>query len=782
MLNVFEANVKGCLFKDNLANEKDGGAIYGGCPLDMCTYNFTSSTFTGNSAKKNGGAIDWTYAKPTIEDNVFINNSAEYGPDIASYGFGLTYIDVLTGASQKLWREGGEVREIASGQRIPLPLKIGLVDHYNQIVKTDNESICDLLPANSTSTSVTGTTRVTAKQGIYEFSDIIISADPLTQISIKVSSDVLNLISVSNDSDFVVPFKLRACESGEEKVGGECKRCPASLYSIDPGESCKECPEGAICYGGSLMVPKKEYWRASKTTDQFQKCLVDTACLGSPNVVPSLTGDCLQGYRGNLCQACDNGYSRSAPNQCGKCPDLTANVLKLLGLFLAVCVMCGVLVNSSMKTAYVPTSLHSIYLKIFTNYMQLVLLTTQLNLEWPDFVMQFFASQSYATSVDQQIFSFDCYLSGSDSKGDTYKDIFFERLVLISCLPLIIGCIAGLFWVIVYYYFDKRKSIFRKELVATFVILFFLVHPNLVKEYFATFGCQRIGDDDTLWLNYNLDIKCFDDMHALYGFTVALPSIIIWGLGVPTMILGFLIYKRQELDSIIMKCRFGFFYNGFRKSHFYWEFLILYRKIIIICLVVFVGNSSIPIQALTIMLLVLFFLYLQYWQKPYTTKALNRMELKAIFVAGVTIYCGLYYLTKNLDQNMKIFLFCFMVFANAYFFYWFAYEFMLVVLQMLGTKIKLFKKFAVKYDAFPGASIVSHNFRRASSYLTQDLTLKASISPSVNKFADIPYSQNLTLPKVAGIKSITDGSPKGKSLSSTNRTVSTDSFLDDSFR
>jgi hypothetical protein len=43
------------------------------------------------------------------------------------------------------------------------------------------------------------------------------------------------------------------------------------------------------------------------------------------------------------------------------------------------------------------------------------------------------------------------------------------------------------------------------------------------------------------------------------------------------------------------------------------------------------------------------------------------MEIRGILVAAVTIYCGLCYLTDDLNEGSKITLFCIMVTANAYF-------------------------------------------------------------------------------------------------------------------
>jgi hypothetical protein len=121
-----------------------------------------------------------------------------------------------------------------------------------------------------------------------------------------------------------------------------------------------------------------------------------------------------------------------------------------------------------------------------------------------------------------------------------------------------------------------------------------------------------------------------------------------------------------------MKLRFGFLYNGFKKSKFYWEFVIMLRKIVIICIVFFIGNQSIPIQALTLVLLLLNFLVLQYLTRPYASIELNQMELRSVLVASVTIFCGLYYLTKDLGENAKMLFFIVILLANLYFLTYFS--------------------------------------------------------------------------------------------------------------
>lgn len=42
--------------------------------------------------------------------------------------------------------------------------------------------------------------------------------------------------------------------------------------------------------------------------------------------------------------------------------------------------------------------------------------------------------------------------------------------------------------------------------------------------------------------------------------------------------------EKQNLETEAAKIRFGFLYNGYKKDNFYWEIIIMYRKIL--CLIV----------------------------------------------------------------------------------------------------------------------------------------------------------------------------------------------------
>ncbi|CAG9309804.1 unnamed protein product [Blepharisma stoltei] len=70
--------------------------------------------------------------------------------------------------------------------------------------------------------------------------------------------------------------------------------------------------------------------------------------------------------------------------------------------------------------------------------------------------------------------------------------------------------------------------------------------------------------------------------------------------------------NKRRLNELSVRLKFGFFFNGYTASCYYWEFIILYRKLLIICCSVFLANISVSIQALTVAIVLATSLHLQY--------------------------------------------------------------------------------------------------------------------------------------------------------------------------
>ena len=644
------------------AGSGDGGALSLLCNQPYCSVLITNSTFARNSAGRKGGAIVWNRFKPTLSDLTFSNNSALYGNNIASFPVQLA-INTLSSTSLSF---------IPSGQTAETPISVALLDHYGEIVTTDSVSLADLFPVHSSNTSVTGTTRVLAEKGTFEFGSYVITCAPGEATQVKIVTNGIDTGKTEPGAevatDLVLDVSMRKCLLGESQLANACYPCPEGKYSLDPTEGCQDCPTGAVCLGRAQMVPEAGYWRSAPTTALFWKCPNADACLGSNTTgLLSLTGDCAEGYYGNMCNGCLSGFSRTARAICAKCPDQVINITRIIGVAIAAVLVVAFLIKMSLVSAHKARSHYSIYLKIFVNYLQLVTVTAAFNLAWPSYVLEVFKAQESAGNVSEQVFSFDCF--HNSGQLDNQQQVLFIKIVLIVFIPVIIFALSTLFWLLIALFRNNYRCL-KYELVNSMVVMFFLAHPSIIRMLFDMFNCREV-DPGQFWLNSYLNIRCWDALHYRYAMAAALPGVVLWGICTPAGALVFLVRYRKMLDSVDIRVRLGFLYNGYHAQKYYWEFVILYRKVLIIVFSVFLATVSVSVQALGAMLIFIVAFVMQMKKTPYLTPVLNALELRAILVGAVTIYCGLFFLTTVGDTTSQLALFMVIVAVNTYFLlYW----------------------------------------------------------------------------------------------------------------
>ena len=69
-----------------------------------------------------------------------------------------------------------------------------------------------------------------------------------------------------------------------------------------------------------------------------------------------------------------------------------------------------------------------------------------------------------------------------------------------------------------------------------------------------------------------------------------------------------------------VKEKYGFLYNGYKFTSYYWESVIMYRKVAMIFIAVFLKASGSKIQAFVVFLIILAFVLITARVKPYLTR------------------------------------------------------------------------------------------------------------------------------------------------------------------
>ena len=112
--------------------------------------------------------------------------------------------------------------------------------------------------------------------------------------------------------------------------------------------------------------------------------------------------------------------------------------------------------------------------------------------------------------------------------------------------------------------------------------------------FFKLTSCYNVDGEYRIYTY--LKVLCYTSSYDLFANGVALPGIIVWGLGIPFFALALLSQVRHKLKNIEVKEKFGFLYRGYKNEFYYWESVIMYRKIILIIVQVFISKYGVISQ------------------------------------------------------------------------------------------------------------------------------------------------------------------------------------------
>ena len=113
----------------------------------------------------------------------------------------------------------------------------------------------------------------------------------------------------------------------------------------------------------------------------INQCLYNAACPGGEANL------CAEGYEGILCHTCAGHmkgeyYARTGEHECAACNSMAVSIIILIGLFLFLCGYLGVMMYLLISHPK-RNKEHSVMLRIITNYFQIVMLVSGLDLKWP---------------------------------------------------------------------------------------------------------------------------------------------------------------------------------------------------------------------------------------------------------------------------------------------------------------------------------------------------------------------------------------------------------------
>lgn len=87
-----------------------------------------------------------------------------------------------------------------------------------------------------------------------------------------------------------------------------------------------------------------------------------------------------------------------------------------------------------------------------------------------------------------------------------------------------------------------------------------------------------------MYLSGALNYECFSEEHKKFTFLFSLPVLIIWVIGVPLFMYLKVtkLVKSGKLTWYTHRIKFGFLIGEYNKKVYFWEFIRMYNKIVIV--------------------------------------------------------------------------------------------------------------------------------------------------------------------------------------------------------
>ena len=385
--------------------------------------------------------------------------------------------------------------------------------------------------------------------------------------------------------------------------------------------------------------------RYSKNSTFVVECPNDSAWLGGfvENGEYPVNWD--TGYGGLLCSECqiynDTKYEKLTDFQWSKCPDPVLNALKVIALGALVLFFIAILIIVNVRK--LKESQTSILMRIMANYLQIMTATFSYSMKFPAALMSmFFPVQQLGTGSDS-LLSFDWFATSTKMTLFAPSTAIL-KVFMTAILPIILFLLAFIVWLILYWSFPKRFPDIKRNVVVSIITILFLLHPTLTKSALGMFQWIQI-DDNISKMRIDMNITWYSGEHIAWWAFISIPMFIVWVFGCPLVALYFLFKNRHHLNNTTIQKYFIVLYQGLKDDRFYWEFVNTLRKVLIVCINVFLSNYSLFYKGASAIILIIVLLRIQIAIDPYKLEVNNECELVSLLAAWLTLFGGLVFAT-----------------------------------------------------------------------------------------------------------------------------------------
>ncbi|RYE99029.1 MAG: hypothetical protein EOO41_01640, partial [Methanobacteriota archaeon] len=531
-------------------------------------------------------------------------------------------------------------------------------------VVDDNSTVCTMsavahgasagessAPAhNSSLTRVLGGSAF-AEAGVVNFTALQLSAQGQSSVQLRLSCSRGGVEVPIPTADAARSVYVLACPAGYiTPMGGVgCTQCPDGTYSDGVGEpTCTRCPSKlSNCVGGRiffrtepLFIEPSSITYVNASTSRIRigpeldiyPCWNDAACVFDAS---ARTFACAHGYSGPLCGVCDASANYvQQGEECVACPSTGVNILVFTLLLIAL--MVGLTYLTVIRRAD-PNSKIAVLVRISLTYMQML---GSLGIFKARGTATFRSVLGLADTVSTSLFA-------SAPVACLLRTSFYVQFGLMLGLPLIamlLGVLIKALFTIVRSCScsQLRQYVATRGYIAPAVVVLYATYPMLVSQAFRALSCRADAVAGVYYLADDLGVECWTPRHVAVVISAAC-ALVLFGVGIPILIVTLLHRRRHKLDKEDVASRFGFLYTGYdvQRGMYWWEALVLMRKAAIVLLGSVISDSYLSTFTAILVTFIAFCLHTAF--QPYRTRLFNLLEGGALVALCITqILCMLY--------------------------------------------------------------------------------------------------------------------------------------------
>lgn len=503
-------------------------------------------------------------------------------------------------------------------------------------------------------------------------------------------------------SDPVTPgthtLQVRTVLSGKRSdpkaVTWEYRQCTPIIqynYILPNGNlDCRKCETGMDCSNPAAVVASRGFWTLSPSSLQFYQCPVAGACLGGDR--NGSIAKCATGYIGLLCATCDTGYFQQY-DSCIKCPkDVGMSAAMILAVSVAF-IVAGYILFKLREV------LPIVQIKVGVSMLQVLAAgNAAYNIPWPS------AFSTFLNYIKVVLVDIAGLVPANCTQSmDYYKSLLIELLAFKGALILIllgpwvfdriknINCSctrrAGAFFsrfrkttvksaqnkpeemserdaqlygwpteaVKVTSLRESLLNVKQSKLFRMSFMFLFLAYPGVTLKIFRMFKCRNING--TSYLVADLRLQCYTAKWGGYAIYAGVMGL-LYAFGLPAAVMWILYRRRHKLFGLRSpetRAKWGFLYESYGSTAWWWEVEELVRKLILSCVVVLMDEGT-PLQVSVAVLIsgwahVLHATY-KPWGRGTPTYMLQHISL---FVTFFVFLMGLLFKVNSVGQSSPTF-------------------------------------------------------------------------------------------------------------------------------